>query len=177
MSTHCFSPSRDADSMTSLGNPFQCLTTYHEEILHDNQSMSPLAQLKTISMSSITCHLRKDTDPFLTATSLEVVVEWWSLPWASFSSPWNTTQIIDKNTKQNWAQKWALRKITGNEPPTAPNSIHYGSLSPVSQLVPHPVNCTSIQATGRQFLQDTFRASVKHFNKIQVDSIHSFSLI
>lgn len=61
--------------MTSLGNPFQCLTTYHEEILHDNQSMSPLAQLKTISMSSITWHLRKDTDPFLTATSLEVVVE------------------------------------------------------------------------------------------------------
>ncbi|KAK4822886.1 hypothetical protein QYF61_021105 [Mycteria americana] len=52
-----------------LDNPFS------EEIFPNIQSKPPLAQLEAISSCPITCYLGEDTDPHLTTTSFQVVVE------------------------------------------------------------------------------------------------------
>ncbi|KAK4829728.1 hypothetical protein QYF61_006189 [Mycteria americana] len=59
--------SRDGDSTTSLGSLFQCLITL--------SSKPPLAQLEAISSCPITCYLGEETDPHLSTTSFQVVVE------------------------------------------------------------------------------------------------------
>ncbi|KAK4831422.1 hypothetical protein QYF61_017553 [Mycteria americana] len=52
-----------------LDNPFS------EEKFPNNQSKPPLAQLEAISSRPITCYLGEDTDPHLSTTSSQVVVE------------------------------------------------------------------------------------------------------
>ncbi|KAK4816070.1 hypothetical protein QYF61_011294, partial [Mycteria americana] len=52
-----------------LDNPFT------EEIFPNIQSKPPLAQLEAISSCPITCYLGKETDPHLSTTSFQVVVE------------------------------------------------------------------------------------------------------
>ncbi|KAK4825008.1 hypothetical protein QYF61_022954 [Mycteria americana] len=59
--------SRDGDSTTSLGSLFQCLITL--------SSKPPLAQLEAISSCPITCYLGEETDPHLSTTSFQAVVE------------------------------------------------------------------------------------------------------
>ncbi|KAK4829101.1 hypothetical protein QYF61_002052 [Mycteria americana] len=59
--------SRDGDSTTSLGSLFQCLITL--------SSKPPLAQLEAISSCPITCYLGEETNPHLSTTSFQVVVE------------------------------------------------------------------------------------------------------
>lgn len=46
----------------------------HEQILPKIQSKPPLVQLEIISSCSITCHLRKETNVLLTATTFQVVL-------------------------------------------------------------------------------------------------------
>ncbi|KAK4829415.1 hypothetical protein QYF61_003979 [Mycteria americana] len=68
---------RDGDSTTSLGSLFQCLTTLSvKKIIFPNiQSKPPLAQLEAVSSRPITCYLGEETDPHLTTTSFQGVVE------------------------------------------------------------------------------------------------------
>lgn len=64
------------NSTTLLGSPFQCLITFSLKkfFLISNLNLA-LAQLETISLGSIACHLRKETNALLTATSFPVAVE------------------------------------------------------------------------------------------------------
>ncbi|KAK4817730.1 hypothetical protein QYF61_026530 [Mycteria americana] len=66
----------DGDSTTSLGSLFQCLITPFSELKFPNsQSKTPLVQLEAISSRPITCYLGEETDPRLSTTSFQVVVE------------------------------------------------------------------------------------------------------
>ncbi|KAK4831675.1 hypothetical protein QYF61_018672 [Mycteria americana] len=49
--------------------------TFGEEIFPDIQSKHPLAQLEAVSSHPITCYLGKETDPHLSTTSFQGVVE------------------------------------------------------------------------------------------------------
>lgn len=65
---------RDGESTTSLGNPFQCLTTLSEKKCLLISSLN-LAQLKAIPSCPITGYLGEDTNPQLPTPSFQVVVE------------------------------------------------------------------------------------------------------
>lgn len=61
-SSHFLNTPRDKDSITSLGSMFQCLNTlftFHEEIPPGIQSKPALVQFEAVSLSSITCCLRR----------------------------------------------------------------------------------------------------------------------
>ena len=78
-SKHSLNTSRVSDSTTSLGSPFQCLTTlsetFREVAFPTAQSEPPVAQLEAIPSSPVTSYMREEADPQLTATSLQVVIE------------------------------------------------------------------------------------------------------
>ncbi|KAK4807115.1 hypothetical protein QYF61_018456 [Mycteria americana] len=87
-------------------------------------------------------------------------------------------QIIDKDIKQNWPQHRALGNTACDWPPSGFNSIHHHSLGPAIQPVLYPAKSTPIQAMSHQFLQENAVGdSVKGFTKVQVNIIHSLSLI
>ena len=68
--------SRVGDSTTSLGSPFQCLTTLSEKVVFPNIQPEPsLVQLEAIPSSPITSYTREEADPQLTATSLQAARE------------------------------------------------------------------------------------------------------
>ncbi|KAK4814535.1 hypothetical protein QYF61_022254 [Mycteria americana] len=75
-STRLLNTSRDGDSNTSLGSLFQGLTTLSVKKIFPNiQSKPPMVQLEAISSCPITCYLGEETDPHLSTTSFQVVVE------------------------------------------------------------------------------------------------------
>ncbi|KAK4814368.1 LOW QUALITY PROTEIN: hypothetical protein QYF61_017781 [Mycteria americana] len=87
-------------------------------------------------------------------------------------------QIIDKDIKQNWPQHRALGNTTCDRPPTGVNSIQHHSLGPAIQPVLYPAKRTPIQAMSSQFLQENAVGNcVKGFTEVQIDNIHSLSLI
>ena len=73
-SKHSLNTSRVGDSTTSLGSPFQCLTTL-SVIFSIAQMESPLVQIKAIPFSRITSYMVEEAGPQLTTTSLQVVIE------------------------------------------------------------------------------------------------------
>ena len=76
MSKRSLNTTRVSDSTTSLGSPFQCLTTLSEKVVFPNiQPEPPLVQLEAIPSSPITSYTREEADPQLTATSLQAVIE------------------------------------------------------------------------------------------------------
>ncbi|KAK4826388.1 hypothetical protein QYF61_008059, partial [Mycteria americana] len=75
-SKHLLNTSRDGDSTTSLGSLFQCLITLSVKKNFLISSLNvPLVQLEAISFCPITCYLGEETDPHLSTTSFQVVVE------------------------------------------------------------------------------------------------------
>ncbi|KAK4811306.1 hypothetical protein QYF61_023358 [Mycteria americana] len=75
-STRLLNTSRDGDSTTSLGSLFQCLTTLSVKKFFPNIHSKPLlTQLEAISSHPIASYLGEETDPHLTTTSFQVVVE------------------------------------------------------------------------------------------------------
>lgn len=50
----------------------------HNEITPNILTKSPLVQPEATSTLSNACHLRKDTNTLLAATSSQAVVEWWA---------------------------------------------------------------------------------------------------
>ncbi|KAK4821667.1 hypothetical protein QYF61_027135 [Mycteria americana] len=87
-------------------------------------------------------------------------------------------QIIDKDIKQNWPQHRALGNTTCDRPPAGVNSIHHNSLGPAIQPVLYPAKSTPMQAMSSQFLQENAVGNcVKGFTEVEVDNIHSLSLI
>ncbi|KAK4830680.1 hypothetical protein QYF61_012849 [Mycteria americana] len=87
-------------------------------------------------------------------------------------------QIIDKYIEQNWPQHRALGNTTCDWLPTGFNFIHHNTLGPSIQPVLYPVKNTPVQAMSSQFLQENVvQNGVEGFTKIQVDNIHSLSLI
>ncbi|KAK4827864.1 hypothetical protein QYF61_022014 [Mycteria americana] len=117
------------------------------------QSLPPLKQINAPAQLDVICKLTEGAlDPFV--------------------------QIIDKDIKQNWPQHRALGNTTCDRPPTGVNSIHHHSLGPAIQPVLYPAKSAPIPAMSRQFLQENAVGdSVKGFTKVQVDNIHSLSLI
>ncbi|KAK4828214.1 hypothetical protein QYF61_024648 [Mycteria americana] len=117
------------------------------------QSLPPLKQINTPTQLGVICKLAETAlDPFV--------------------------QIIDKDVKQNWPQHRALGNTACDRPPTGVNSIHHHSLGPAVQPVLYPAKSTPIQAMSSQFLQENAVGnSVKGFTEVQVDNIHSLSLI
>ncbi|KAK4823675.1 hypothetical protein QYF61_005646 [Mycteria americana] len=88
------------------------------------------------------------------------------------------TEDIDKDIKQNWPQHRALGNTACDRPPTGVNSIHHHSLGPAIQPVLYPAKSTPVQAMGSQFLQENAVGNrVKGFTEVQIDNIHSLSLI
>ncbi|KAK4816367.1 hypothetical protein QYF61_016271 [Mycteria americana] len=87
-------------------------------------------------------------------------------------------QIIDKDIKQNWPQHRALGNTACDRPPTGVNSIHHHSLGPAMQPVLYPAKSTPIQTMSSQVVQENAVGNhVKGFTEVQVDNIHSLSLI
>ncbi|KAK4829036.1 hypothetical protein QYF61_001841 [Mycteria americana] len=117
------------------------------------QSLPPLKQINTPTQLGVICKLTESAlDPFV--------------------------QIIDKDIKQNWPQHRALGNTACDRPPTRVNSIHHHSLGPAVQPVLYPAKSTSVQAMGSQFLQENAVGNrVKGFTEVQIDNIHSLSLI
>ncbi|CAM9245406.1 unnamed protein product, partial [Bubo scandiacus] len=73
-STLLLNTSRDGDSTTSLGSPFQRLITRSVKKCFLISSLNlPLCNLKAIPSCSITCYLVKETHPQFSATSFQVV--------------------------------------------------------------------------------------------------------
>jgi len=64
--------SRDGDSNTSLGSPFQCLTTLSEKKFF---LISNLNKLKAASHHPIARYSGGETNPHLTTTSLQALVD------------------------------------------------------------------------------------------------------
>ena len=64
---------RDSDSTTSLGSPFQCLTTLSEN--PNVQPESSLAQLEAITSCPVTSYMGEEANPHLATTSFQGVVE------------------------------------------------------------------------------------------------------
>ena len=56
---------------TSLGSPFQCLTTLLEQRFL--QPESPMVQLEAIFSHAITSYLGEEADPHLTTTSFQAI--------------------------------------------------------------------------------------------------------
>ncbi|PKU45443.1 wd repeat-containing protein hypothetical protein [Limosa lapponica baueri] len=85
--------------------------------------------------------------------------------------------IIDKDVKENWPQYRALGDTTRDQPPTI--ELHSPPLSgPGLQPVFNPVESPPVQAMGSQFLQeDTVGDCIKDLTKVQVNNVHSLSLI
>ena len=68
--------SRDGDSTTSLGSPFQCLTALNiKNFFPDIQPKLTLVQLETISLRPVTCHQREETSPALTVSTFQILEE------------------------------------------------------------------------------------------------------
>ena len=87
-------------------------------------------------------------------------------------------QIIDKDSKQDQIQNGALENTTLDWLPAGFNSIHHHSLCSAIQTVLYPGKSAPIQTTGGQFLQEDAEGNVvKSLMIIQVDNIHSLSLI
>jgi len=74
-SKHFLNTSRDGDSTSSLGIPFQHLTALGEELFSNIQPESPLVQLEAIPSHPISSYMGEEADPHLTTTSLQAVVE------------------------------------------------------------------------------------------------------
>ena len=67
MRTCLLNTSRDRDSTTPLGSPFQCLTTLSsEKILPNIQPYPPVAKLESFSLCPITCHTREEANTLST---------------------------------------------------------------------------------------------------------------
>ncbi|KAK4827479.1 hypothetical protein QYF61_018779 [Mycteria americana] len=117
------------------------------------QSPPTLKQINTPTQLGVICKLTESTlDPFV--------------------------QIIDKDVKQNWPQHRALGNTACDRPTTGVNSIHHHSLGPAVQPVLYPAKSTPVQAMSSQFLQENAVGNrVKGFTEVQVDNIHSLSLI
>ena len=87
-------------------------------------------------------------------------------------------QIIDKDVKQEQTQNWALGDSTHDKLPAGFHSIQHQSLYSAIQPVLYAVKSTPIQTMGSWFLQeDAVGNSVKGLAKVQIDNIHSLSLI
>jgi len=72
----CFlNASRDGDSITSLGSPFQHLTTLSEKFFPSMQPESPLLQLEAIPSHPIASYTVEEADPHITRASFQGVVE------------------------------------------------------------------------------------------------------
>ncbi|KAK4807192.1 hypothetical protein QYF61_024312 [Mycteria americana] len=117
------------------------------------QSLPPLKQINTPTQLGVICKLAEGAlDPFV--------------------------QIIDKDIKQNWPQHRALGNTACERPPTGVNSIHHHSLGLAMQPVLYPAKSTPVQAMSSQFLQENAVGDrVKGFTEVQIDNIHSLSLI
>ncbi|KAK4807797.1 hypothetical protein QYF61_023630 [Mycteria americana] len=117
------------------------------------QSLPPLQQINTPAQLGVICKL--------TEGALDPLV-----------------QIVDKDIKQNWPQHRTLGNTTCDRPPTGVNSIHHHSLGPAIQPVLYPAKSTTVQAMSSQFLQENAVGNrVKGFTEVQIDNIHSLSLI
>lgn len=77
-------------------------------------------------------------------------------------------QITDKNVKQNWPEDWNLQDATGDWLPTGLSCIHYDYLSLAIQPVLHQVEPQKNSFSRRM---------VSNTTKIQVNNIHSLSII
>jgi len=84
-------------------------------------------------------------------------------------------QITDKNVKDKWAQYKFLQNTTGDQSPSGWNSINYDCLSRAIQSVLYLENNTPIQAMSLDMR--ILRKHIKCFTTIQVNNIHSLSLI
>ncbi|KAK4814133.1 hypothetical protein QYF61_009052 [Mycteria americana] len=117
------------------------------------QSLPTLQQINTPTQLGVICKLTESTlDPFV--------------------------QIIDKDVKQNWPQHRALGNTACDRLPIGVNSIHHHSLGPAVQPVLYPAKRTPVQAMSSQFLQENAVGDrVKGFTEVQIDNIHSLSLI
>ncbi|KAK4821026.1 hypothetical protein QYF61_012112 [Mycteria americana] len=117
------------------------------------QSLPALQQINTPAQLGVFCKLTEGAlDPFV--------------------------QIIDKDIKQDWPHHRALGNTACDWPPTGVNSIHHRSLGPAIQPVLYPGKSTPVQAMSSQFLQENAAGNnVKGFTKVQIDNIHSLSLI
>ena len=72
-SKHSLNTSRDGDSTTSLGSPFQCLTTLLEKKLSLKSNLNlPWHNLKTFPLAPL---LAEEADFHLATASFQVVVE------------------------------------------------------------------------------------------------------
>ncbi|KAK4814531.1 hypothetical protein QYF61_022020 [Mycteria americana] len=117
------------------------------------QSLPPLKQINTPTQLGVICKL--------TESALDPLV-----------------QIIDKDIKQNRPQHRALGNTACKWRPTGINSIHHHSLGPAVQPVLYPAKSTPVQAMSSQFLQENAVGNrVKGFTEVQIDNIHSLSLI
>ena len=65
----------DGDTITSLGSPFQYLTTSSEKLFPSIQPESPQVQLEILPSCLTASYMGEEADTNLATTSLQVVVE------------------------------------------------------------------------------------------------------
>ncbi|KAK4830182.1 hypothetical protein QYF61_008973 [Mycteria americana] len=89
-----------------------------------------------------------------------------------------TVHVIDEGVKQYWSQYGSLRDTTCHPSPSGHGAVDHYCLDATIQPIPPPPNRPPIKSVSLQFREkDVVGDCVKGLTEIQIDDIHSSSLV